>query len=418
MSSSSMPKARTCSAFVETATKWAPTASSPSRSTSQRAGGAGVGQRLGGRERLRADDEQRPGGVEAGQRRLEVGAVDVGDEAGVQRAVEAAAQGAHDHARTEVGAADADVDDGREALAGRTGALAGPHAAGEGLHAAEHLLHLCRDVLAVDDERRVGRPPQRGVQDRAVLGAVDVLAGEHRLDALRQPALARRRRAAPSTASSSSRCLEKSSTSVAGLHRQPLGAVGVLVEQLAQGGPAQSCGVRLELGEHLHHLPRGRRRGLQRTACPAAGSDRSPVTERRARGRDGGGHRPPRRPCTSTREGPMTDTPQSVDLGRPLPGDVDRRQQSRPGSTPSSARRSSPSTWPAIRTSCAAPATRSTAASGCTRSPLSRARTSASGTSRRRPRASRPSTSRPSSLAGPSSTGRSGSAAHCDHEPA
>jgi hypothetical protein len=116
MSSSSMPNARTCSALVETATKCAPTASSPSRSTSQERAAPALARVSAGGERLRADDEQRLRGVEAGQRRLEVGAVDVGDEARVERAVEAAAQGAHDHARPEVGAADPDVHHGREAL--------------------------------------------------------------------------------------------------------------------------------------------------------------------------------------------------------------------------------------------------------------------------------------------------------------
>ena len=35
------------------------------------------------------------------------------------------------------------------------------------------------DVLAVDDELRVGRQAERGVQDRAVFGGIDVHAGEH-----------------------------------------------------------------------------------------------------------------------------------------------------------------------------------------------------------------------------------------------
>ena len=51
-------------------------------------------------------------------------------------------------------------------------------------HPVEHLVHLGDDVDAVDDQRRALRHPQRDVQDRPVLGDVDPLAGEHRLDPL------------------------------------------------------------------------------------------------------------------------------------------------------------------------------------------------------------------------------------------
>ena len=56
----------------------------------------------------------------------------------------------------------------------------------EGGHAVEDLVDVGDDVLAVDHERRVARGAQGGVQDGAVLGDVDVLAAEHRLDALGQ----------------------------------------------------------------------------------------------------------------------------------------------------------------------------------------------------------------------------------------
>ncbi len=44
-------------------------------------------------------------------------------------------------------------------------------------------MHVRHDVLAVDDDRRPFRRPQRDVQRCAVLGAVDLLAAEHRADA-------------------------------------------------------------------------------------------------------------------------------------------------------------------------------------------------------------------------------------------
>jgi len=53
---------------------------------------------------------------------------------------------------------------------------------GEGPHAGEHVADLGHDVAAVDPDGLVALVPQRGVQDGAVLGAVDPLAGEHPLD--------------------------------------------------------------------------------------------------------------------------------------------------------------------------------------------------------------------------------------------
>ena len=44
---------------------------------------------------------------------------------------------------------------------------------------AEHRLHVADDVLAVDVQLAAGRHAQRHVEDGAVLGRVDVLAGEH-----------------------------------------------------------------------------------------------------------------------------------------------------------------------------------------------------------------------------------------------
>ncbi len=55
---------------------------------------------------------------------------------------------------------------------------------GEGGHAVEDLVHLVHDVDAVDDERRPFRHAERDVEDRAVLGHVDAVAGEHHVAAL------------------------------------------------------------------------------------------------------------------------------------------------------------------------------------------------------------------------------------------
>jgi hypothetical protein len=88
-----------------------------------------------------------------------------------------------DHHGTQVGAADADVDDGLDPLAGDPDPLAGAHLVGEGVDAVEHLVHVLVDVLAVDDQLArlvLDRAAQRGVQHGAVLGVVDALTGIHR----------------------------------------------------------------------------------------------------------------------------------------------------------------------------------------------------------------------------------------------
>ena len=148
-----------------------------------------VGHRLERRERLRRDDEQRLGRVEIARRLGEVGAVDVGDEAERQVAIAVELERLVGHHRAEVGAADADVDDVADALAGVALPVAAADAVGEGRHLVEHGVHVGHDVLAVDDDRRAARRAQRDVQHGAVLGDVDLVAAEHRVDALAQAGL-------------------------------------------------------------------------------------------------------------------------------------------------------------------------------------------------------------------------------------
>ena len=93
------------------------------------------------------------------------------------------------HHRAEVGAADADVHDIADRLAGVAEPIPGADPVGEHGHAVEHLVDLGDDVLAVDDERGVAGEAQRRVQDGAVLGAVDPVTAEHGVDPLAEPAL-------------------------------------------------------------------------------------------------------------------------------------------------------------------------------------------------------------------------------------
>src|SRR5581483_10340522 len=114
----------------------------------------------------------------------EVGRVHVGYEAKGEIAPGVGAKRLVRHHRAEVGAADADVDDVADRLAGPAPPLARADALGEGRHTVEHLVDGGHDVLAVDTDVGAARRPQGYVQDGAILGHVDLLAGEHRLDPL------------------------------------------------------------------------------------------------------------------------------------------------------------------------------------------------------------------------------------------
>ena len=142
-------------------------------------GRGGVGQRLQRGERLGADDEERRLGVEVVGGGVEVDRVDVRHEAAGQARLGVVGQGEGGHGRAEVRAADPDVDDGGDPLAGGPGPGAVADAVGEVPHFVQDGLHVADDVLAVHVQLAARRHAQRHVQDGAVLGRVDVLAREH-----------------------------------------------------------------------------------------------------------------------------------------------------------------------------------------------------------------------------------------------
>src|SRR5690606_27960190 len=76
---------------------------------------------------------------------------------------------------------------GGDRLPGGAAPLLAAHPVGEGAHPVEHRVHVTGHVLAVHHEAAVGGGAQRGVEHGAVLADVDVLAGEHGLDAPAQP---------------------------------------------------------------------------------------------------------------------------------------------------------------------------------------------------------------------------------------
>ena len=79
----------------------------------------------------------------------------------------------------EVRPSDPDVHDVRDALPVLPLPGAGTERVGEAAHLGEDGVHLGHHVLPVDENRLVGAVPKRDVQDRTVLGAVDLLAAEH-----------------------------------------------------------------------------------------------------------------------------------------------------------------------------------------------------------------------------------------------
>ena len=146
-----------------------------------------VGHRLQRREGLRRDDEKRFRRIEIARRLDEVGAVDVGDEAERYGAVAVELERFVGHHRPEVGAADADVDDVADPLAGVALPLTAADPIGEVGHLVEHGVDLRHHVLAVDDDGYPFRRTQCHVQDGAIFGDVDFLAAKHRVDPGAQP---------------------------------------------------------------------------------------------------------------------------------------------------------------------------------------------------------------------------------------
>ncbi len=148
----------------------------------------GVGQRLKCRERLGADDEKCLLGIEVTRGFVEVGAINVGDEAEGHIAPAVMTQRLVGHYRAQIRATDADVND----VADRPIRVSTPAAAadcfGESRHAVEDRTDLGHDVDAVAKNPLVFRRAQGDMENGALLGHVDFLTAEHRFDALGQTA--------------------------------------------------------------------------------------------------------------------------------------------------------------------------------------------------------------------------------------
>ena len=150
-----------------------------------------VGHGLQRRERLRRDDEERLGRIEVAGRLEEIGAIDVGNEAERERAIAVMSQRLVRHHGPEVGAADADIDDVADGLAGVALPFAAADAVGELRHPVEHGMNLRHHVVAVHDNRCSFGGAQRHMQHSALFGDIDFLAAEHCVAPLCDPTLYR-----------------------------------------------------------------------------------------------------------------------------------------------------------------------------------------------------------------------------------
>ena len=143
------------------------------------AGRGGIGHGFQRGKCFRGNDKKRLGGVEVVGGLGEVGAVNIGDEAEGERTVGVVAQGLVGHHRTEVGAADADIDDIFDALASVAFPFARADAVGKIGHTVENGMHLWNNINAIDFDRCRARSTKGGVEDGAVLGDVNLVATEH-----------------------------------------------------------------------------------------------------------------------------------------------------------------------------------------------------------------------------------------------
>ena len=189
MLSVSMPKAATSSALVLTATKCSATAPSPRASTSHaRAVRALVSVSI-----VVNVFEETTNSVSAGSRSATASVIAAPSTLDTKRHVRSGLgerpQRPVGHRRAEIGAADADVDDGADRPAGGAEPQPVAHSLGELAHRPEHVVDVRHDVV----DRAVGADraehdaaigAQGDVQHGAVLGDVDPFAAEHRVAAL------------------------------------------------------------------------------------------------------------------------------------------------------------------------------------------------------------------------------------------
>ena len=104
-----------------------------------------------------------------------MGAIHIRNEMHIHSLHPVGAQGLCHHHGAQVGASDADVDDGIDFFAGVAGPFAAVKPPGKGFHALQHLVHFGHHILAVHQNRAVAAVAEGHMQHSAVFGAVDGL---------------------------------------------------------------------------------------------------------------------------------------------------------------------------------------------------------------------------------------------------
>src|SRR5207244_1071668 len=107
-------------------------------------------------------------GIEVTRGFLEVGAIYVGDEAESHITLAVMTQGFVSHHRSEIGAADADIDDVANGPIRMTAPAAAADLFAKGRHALEDGVNRGHDVDTIDQNSLVCRRPQGDVEHRAL----------------------------------------------------------------------------------------------------------------------------------------------------------------------------------------------------------------------------------------------------------
>ena len=204
-----------------------------------------VGHRFERGECFRRNDEECFGGIEIEDGFGEICAIHIGNETKSEGAIAVMLQRFVGHHRSEVGAADADVDHVANALACVPFPFAASDALCEVSHPIEHSVDLRHYVFAVHHDGRSFERAKGHVEDRAVLGDVDLLPVKHRVDSRPQAGFLGQlqEKLQGFIRDAILRVVQEDACR---FDRQPLTAHGIVCEKCSQMGSANSLVVRLK----------------------------------------------------------------------------------------------------------------------------------------------------------------------------
>lgn len=131
-------------------------------------------------ERLRGDDKEHSLRIDSPQDLSNMSTIDVRDEMNLDWSIiTVRLQSLGDHIRSEIAAADTDVNHISDAFAGVAEPLTRANRVNKRAHLVEHRVHLSHDVHAAQNNRAIGSVAKSDVQHCSVLREVDLVAAEH-----------------------------------------------------------------------------------------------------------------------------------------------------------------------------------------------------------------------------------------------